>query len=178
MATIPLRMAASWLDRVHTDVRGAALKAALSATQIGVRDIKGVIIPGMPHPPVGRGTYRDGWRYFRIPEGARIENRVYPQAPLIEFGVRGSSIKIGRAMIIALSEWIAMKGLAFKNPGDTLEGVAWAIAKSMQKRGIFNEGDSHGFHIIDKAIPAMLKEFERAFRKYVDKGVGTGTGSP
>lgn len=178
MATIPLRMAASWLDRVHTDVRGAALKAALSAAMLGVRDIKAVIIPGItPHPPVNRGLYRDGWRFQKIPDGARIYNRVYPQAPLIEFGVRGSNINIGRAMIIALAEWITMKGLAFKNPGDTLEGVAWAIAKSMQKRGIFNEGDSHGFHVIDKAIPAMLAEFERAFRKYVSgPGVGTGTG--
>ena len=177
MATVNLKVAASWLDRVRSDVRGAAMKAALSAAALGVRDIQSVIIPGItPHPPINKGLYRMGWKFQRIEGGARIFNRVYPQAPLIEFGVRASNVKPGRAMIIALAEWITQKGLAFKNPNDTLESVAWAIAKSMQKRGIFNQGNSSGFHVIDKAIPGMLVEFQRAFRQYLS-GAGSGAGT-
>jgi hypothetical protein len=177
VATVNLKVAAGWLDRVRGDVRGAAMKAALSAAALGVRDIQAVIIPGItPHPPINKDIYRMGWKFQKIDDGARIYNRVYPQAPLIEFGVRAGNVKPGRAMIIALAEWVAQKGLAFKNANDTLESVAWAIAKSMQKRGIFNQGGSEGFHIIDKAIPGMLKEFQAAFVRYMS-GSPPGTGS-
>ena len=174
MSTIPLKLAASWLQRVHTDVKGAAIKAALSAAMLGVRDIQAVIVPGLtPHPPINRGTYLAGWKFQKLDNGARIYNRVYPQAPLIEFGVRAAAIKIGWAMIIALSEWVTMKGIG---GGDDVESIAWAIAKSMKKRGIFNQGGTQGFHVIDKAIPGMLREFERKFRQLVDSGAGNGTG--
>lgn len=72
-------------------------------------------------------------------------------------------------MIIALSEWVTMKGIG---GDDDVESIAWAIAKSMKKRGIFNGG--HGYHVIDKAIPGMLKEFQRKFRQLIGAGVGSG----
>lgn len=171
-STISLKSAGGWVDHIRVDMQKAGMKAALSAAMLGVRNIQSVIIPSFAHPPVNRGTFKAGWKFEKTDKGARVYNRVYPQSPLIEFGVRGANVKIGYAMIIALMEWVTMKGLGFKNPDDTLKSVAWAIAKSMKRRGIFNLGSTEGFHIIDQAIPAMQKEFVRAYKSFVDKGLG------
>jgi hypothetical protein len=106
--------------------------------------------------PVDRGTYRAGWHFRKTAGGADIYN-AEPVALFIEHGVRAGNVKPGRAMIAALTEWVIRKRLVttvkIKARGlapatrkqlqqDDLHAratqVAWAIARGMQKRGIFN----------------------------------------
>lgn len=162
MPTIPLRAMGSWLDKVQFDVRQVALDAAVDAARRGVRDIQVVIIPKLPGPPVNRGNYRAGWKFEKLPDGARIYNRTYPQAPLIEFGVRAENVKPGKAMRDAIAEWIAMKGIG-PRASESIESVVWAICMGLKKHGIFRLGGSSGFHVIEKAVPIIIKEFEDAF---------------
>lgn len=173
MPTIQLRAAGTWLDQVQTDVRKVALDAALDAARRGVRDIQVVIIPKLPRPPVNRGTYRAGWKFERLPDGARIYNNTYPQAPLIEFGVRAENVKPGKAMRTAIAEWIGMKGIG-PRADESIESVVWAICMGLKKMGIFRMGDASGFNVIVKAVPIMLKEFEDAFVRRAKRGIGGG----
>jgi len=111
----------------------AAMRGLLSAAQRGVQVVVAEIIPAAVPQPVDRGTYRSGWAAFAIPGvGAAIHN-AEPHAGLIEKGVRASAVKIGRAMIAALAEWAKRHG--FEEP----ERAAWAIAKRMQERGIWEQ---------------------------------------
>lgn len=173
MATIPLHLAVNWVDKVHLDIRKAAMDAAMDAVRFGAREVQISIIPKItPHPPVNRGTYKAGWMWEALQDGARLFNRVYPQAPLIEFGVRAENVKPGKAMRTAIAEWLVMKGIGPSGADDTIESIAWAICKSMKRRGIFNHAGAQGYHIIDKAIPVMLKEFNLAFVRRMKKQVG------
>lgn len=175
--TIALSLAPSFFQAVSKDLYKIAQDCALSACARGVQEIQVKHIPAVqPHQPVNRGLYRASWRFERIPGGARIYNRE-KSAPLIEFGVRPENVKIGRAMIAALSEWVAMKNLLKDKSGASVENrqatrsvqsMAWAIAKKMKVRGIFNGGQ--GYHILDKAIPTIIDTFQKTWAKRA-KGV-------
>ena len=119
------------------------------------------------HPPViDRGQYQASWRVSKTGEGVTVSN-IAPHAAFIEFGVRPGNVKIGRAMIRALTLWVLRKGfLSFSASvkaaaiqgtkagyfdlgrkarrgalaANQAESVAWAIAKQFQKTGIFNQG--------------------------------------
>jgi hypothetical protein len=66
--------------------------------------------------------------------GARIYNQT-PHAPFIVGGVRPDSVKPGKRMISALTEWVLRKQIA----GDSKEAssIAYAIGNKMRKTGIF-----------------------------------------
>lgn len=85
-------------------------RAVLSTAQRVVQHIQVVIIPGQPRQPVDRGVYKAAWRAKAVKGGAIVYNSS-PQAPLIEYGVRATNVKIGRKMIKALAEWARRKGL-------------------------------------------------------------------
>lgn len=134
----------------------AARRAALSAGIRLVGHVQTTVIPGEPRPPVDRGVYRGAWHARPAPHGADVVNTT-SYAPVIELGARAEHIKIGRKMIDALAEWAKRKGLDGK--GKDPRSVAWAIAKSMARRGIYNGGK--GLRILEKAMrlaPKFLGE--------------------
>lgn len=139
----------------------AAKRGALAAGIKVVNHIQTVVIPGEPVPPVDRGIYRASWRATSAPYGADVANAT-SYAPIVEYGARAENIKPGRKMIDALSEWAHRKGI-----GDGSRNIAWAIARSMQKRGIFNRGK--GLRILEKALrlaPQFLRdEIARELKK-------------
>ncbi len=170
-------MAPTFFQGVAKDLRKIAMDCALGACVRGVQEIQVKLIPAIqPYPPVNRGLTRASWRYERTRNGARIYNRE-KAATLMESGVRAENVKIGRAMIAALSEWVAMKNLLKDNSKASVEArqatksvqsVAWAIAKKMKRQGIFNGGQ--GFHFLDKALPVMIQTFQDTWAKRA-KGV-------
>jgi hypothetical protein len=140
-------------------VLAAARAGLLKAANRGLQVLITEIIPSRSPQPVDRGTYRAGWKVEVIdPDRVAIMNPE-PHAVFIEFGVRAENVKIGRAMLEALSEWAKRKGLAHTN--QEAVGVAWAIAKAMQKKGIFNR-NRPGLRILEelvtKRIDNILKE--------------------
>jgi len=131
-------------------------------------------IPACSPKPVDRGHYRGGWRVRKGSDGngvyVVIENNV-PHAKFIEYGVQRQNVRIGRAMIDALTEWVRRKkfvGIAkdskhvgqfskerkgvrrFKGTDTQARSFAWAIANKMKKRGVFNQGE--GFSILGNVM--------------------------
>jgi len=153
---ITLQGAAQRTDKLQEKWRKAAVLGLQSAAARGVQDIVTRIIPSRTPQPVDRGVYRSGWRFYTAPDGAVIEC-FEPHAILIEDGVRAGNVKIGKKMIDALAEWVQRKGIV---SGDEARGVAWAIAKSMQRRGIFNKGKGMGIlaELVDKYLPNYVEE--------------------
>jgi|ERR1700722_287115 len=148
----------AWLDK---GIKEGMRKGALSAAQRIVEIITTEIIPDQNPPPVFMRAYAAGWHAEPTAEGADIVNSV-PYASIIEYGARGENIKIGRAMIDAIAQWVLRKGLVGK-PGksgsdarqrqDTqARAIAWAIAVHMKKVGIFNRDGKKGLRIGEKAL--------------------------
>lgn len=134
-------------------LRPAALLGLYSAALRSVQTIQAAIVPSLTPQPVDRGLFRAGWHAFKTFDGAVIEN-IEPHAVFVEFGVRGSAVKIGRAMIVALTEWAERKRLA---SGKEAIDAAWAIANAMKRRGIFEGG--RGFRILELLREWYLTRF-------------------
>jgi hypothetical protein len=155
MPEISLKQAAQKTDELNERWRKAAVRGLQSAAARGLQDIVTRIIPSRTPQPVDRGIYRAGWRFFPAPDGAVLEC-FEPHAILIEDGVRPQNVKIGKKMIAALTEWVKRKGIV---SGEEAEGVAWAIAKAMQKRGIFGkQGMGVLRELVDKHLPGYVEE--------------------
>lgn len=159
---ISIDEAPAWVRRLEGRLRTAAEKGLLSAAHRLVGVIQETI-DREPRKPVDRGIYRAGWAVRRVAHGVLVYNAT-PAASLIEYGVRAENVKIGRKMIDALAEWVLRKGLVggrgqkrdaggrFLNAGERAveaRRIAWAIAQSMKKNGIFNRGK--GLRILEKA---------------------------
>jgi hypothetical protein len=172
MPTFDIKLHAEFGKYIGTKLDGAIRRGLLSTAMRVVNHIKTEVIPSEPREPVLRGVYAAGWKAQKTDGGADVYNDV-PYATIIEKGVPASSVKIGRKMIDALTEWVRMKGLvAAKRPvaaggsqfvtriryvkktsdevNDDARAVAWAIAQSMKKRGIFNGGK--GLRILERAL--------------------------
>jgi hypothetical protein len=157
--TYALKDAGVMLEDVGKEVRAAASRGLLAAAHRTVAHIVGSIIPSLPHPPVDRGIYRAAWRAKKDGDGAVVEN-LAPHAGFIEYGVRAGSVKPGRAMIDALTKWVKRRGLGGRvvtSSGGTrhvrasdaeARSIAFAIARSMQKRGIFAP---RGLRVLERA---------------------------
>jgi hypothetical protein len=150
-----------FLDKV---TRQAGERAMLSTALRLVQIITTEIMPAEQRPPVDRGAYRAAWRAKKIQGGAEIVNTL-PYAAVIEYGAKAENVKVGRAMIEALTEWVRRKGLAGPEPGDASR-MAWAIATNMQKHGIYNGGK--GLRILEQALkrlqPVLDEEYAREVR--------------
>lgn len=222
MPTFDVKDAGAFQKYITEKTTNAATRGVLSAAMRTVSFIQTSVIPSaQPHMPIDRGIYRAGWQFESKEYGADVYNAV-PYAPIIEDGARAENIKIGRAMIDALTDWVKRKGIgldkkvaigakgiakakapkpplealvkkitkylkkafkggAQKGPGGgpkkqplkltdaQARSIAWAIAKSMQKKGIFNEGKGLGIlKIATKSIPKfieqeVLREIRREF---------------
>lgn len=155
----------SWVSK---EVHGAMHKAMLVTASRVVHRINTEIIPGIsPHQPVDRGTARAGYRVETIGNRVYIVNHVL-HALFMEEGVRAENVKPGRAMIAALAAWAKRKGLdvskyqssAMSTKRESLSigsepytKLAWGIAKSMKKKGIFGaQNTPSGLQIIHKAM--------------------------
>lgn len=152
------------------------MRGLLSAAQRLVGAIQNEVIPQEPRVPVDRGVYRAGWKARPNEHGAEIGNET-PHAVFIEDGVRGDHVKPGREMILALTQWIKRKGIVgtAAPDGSTLDAtqLAWAIARSMQKRGIFNRGV--GLKIMDKAVRRYARRFiEEEVKRELERGARKG----
>lgn len=150
---------------IEDSLKQAARRAILGACLRVVQKISTEVIPAEPKPPIDRRVYAAGWRAKAIPNGALIQNTV-PYSSVIERGAKAENIKVGKKMIDALTEWVMRKGLVGAGKGAAANDaraearkIAWAIAMSMKKRGIFDGGE--GLHILAKA----LKGFQEIFRK-------------
>lgn len=130
---IDLKDAGAYFERLGEAQRQAAIRGLRSAAARGVQIVQSEIIPSKTPQPVDRGVYRAGWRWTPVPGGAVVEN-AEPHAAFVEYGVRASNVRVGRAMLAALQEWARRHG--FEDP----LGAAWAIARAMQRRGIFGAG--------------------------------------
>jgi hypothetical protein len=129
-------------------IRIGVANGLYSAALRGVVEIQTRIIPQLVPQPVDRGVYKAGWMATRDNDGASIENSA-PHASFIENGVRASSIKIGKVMIEALTEWVIRKGLVSEtillsgatavSTSDAVS-IAWSIARGMKRKGIFGQG--------------------------------------
>lgn len=171
MATYSLKDADKFLKDLSRGMEAAAMRGLMSAAQRTVAHIQNELIPATVPQPVARGMYRAGWRAEKTSNGALVINDV-PHANFIENGVRGDRVKIGRAMITALAEWARMKGIGGRmvtsKSGRTrlvkateaeATSIAWAIAKSMQAKGIFKGGAGLGvFKRAAEQIPRFIRE--------------------
>jgi len=155
-----------WLDQ---GFEKAAERALLATGNRLVATIQNEIIPKEEPKPVDRGIYRAAWRAKKIKGGAEVYNTA-PHAVFIEYGVRAQNVKIGPAMINALEQWVMRKGIASKKEA---RSVAYAIAMSMKKKGIFNRGGRGGLRILDKALDRLgdflNKEFQVEIRREFEK---------
>ncbi len=161
-----------WVRTLEGKLRQRARRGLVSAAHRLVGVIQNEIIPSEPRVPVDRGLYRAGWRVVPEEDSVWVRNDT-PHALFIEEGVRGDNVKVGRAMIDALQEWVIRKGLVGKGApsrnsrgqfsaaqrDQTARRVAWAIAQSMRKNGIFAAGK--GLHILKRAraqLPRLIDE--------------------
>lgn len=159
------QLARSVAERLRASADRGLLSAVVRLQNLIVTDI----IPAEDPPPVDTRTYANAWleKPVKIDGGYMLKNTM-PYAAVIDGGARAENIKIGRAMIEALSEWAFRKGMVGRPRGPAARaramadavGVAWAIARSMQKRGIFNR-DGKGLRISEKAAklaPEIARE--------------------
>jgi hypothetical protein len=165
---IELKDAANFIDsKLGPAIREGAMRGLLSAAIRMVQEIQLRTIPATVPQPSARGFYKAGWRAEATPDGAEFFN-TRPYAAMIEHGVRASNVKVGYAMINSLTEWVKMKGFA----KDTIEArrIAWAIAKDMQKRGIFAGGK--GLRVMERASVHLEQYVREEVEREVERALG------
>lgn len=165
--TIKLSEAGGHFEKLAKEMPEAAKRGLVAA---GFRLVQHLQLQELP---LDRGRYRADWRCTPISNGAEVTN-LSDQALFIEESVRAENVKIGRAMISALSEWARRKGLAprrggGKGPSDPYRSMAWAIASRMKLRGIFNP--PAGLHPLKTAT---LLEGPRYVREEVERELKRG----
>jgi hypothetical protein len=175
------------------EITKGAKAGMLSAALRCVSIITTEIIPSIAMPPVFDGFYRAGWRAEPTDQGADIVNTV-PYASVIEYGARAENIKVGRKMLDALTEWVKRKGLAGNTRGSGISErikaaktseekqalevearqIAWAIAQSMRKRGIFNREGRSGLQVGQKALAKAQRFVAHEMAREIRRALGGG----
>lgn len=125
----------SWLDKrlgpsaTKEVVKKGLYSAALKMVQV----VQTKVIPQIHPTPVARGVYRAGWKAWRLPKGAAFGNTV-PWAGAVEHGLRGKDIKVGRAMLASLTDWVRLKGISTTNARRTAFAIAVKMASEVRVR--------------------------------------------
>ena len=171
MGVIDLKLAGPTIKKLTAKARGQVGLALYASAIRGVEVIVSQIIPSRTPQPVDRGVYRAGWKSAPIMQGgATVGGEIWNsevEAAFIEAGVRPENIRIGRAMIAAISEWAQRKG--FAPNAKEAKSLAWAIAMNMKKRGIFNRpGPGLGIlaELMTKLMPKIIEtEVTAEFRR-------------
>jgi hypothetical protein len=126
-----------------------------------IATIQTVIIPSRHPQPVDRGIYRAGWKPETLPDGAAFYNDS-PAAALIEYGVRGENVKIGRKLLAALAEWAIRKGLVTKDDPNAAQSLAWAIAKKAASgKGFHNQKPGGGQQIMGECNATFTTQYTK-----------------
>lgn len=131
LTQITLKEAGAFFGKLSDKRREAAMRGLKSAALRAIQIVKAELIPAAVPQPVDRGHYRAGWAMAEVPNHGVLIINAEPHAALVEHGVRAANVKPGRAMIAALAEWARRH--SFEDP----LGAAWAIARAMQRRGIW-----------------------------------------
>lgn len=157
---IKLKDTHAYFNRLSDSMMRGARRGLRKAGERCVQKIVAEIIPSRSPEPVDRGTYKAGWKTDVVDENTVAVLNPEAHAAIIEYGARAENIKIGTAMLTALSEWAIRKGIA-SDEEEALD-VAWAIAKSMQKKGIFNNYKAgRGLHILGELIDSYAEDILR-----------------
>ena len=162
MPSIPLSQGASYVAKLGPKFRAAAGRALYSAAARGVQVLQTELIPRATPSPVDRGLFRAGWRFEPHLAGSEIDGadlfNVEAHATFIERGVRAANVKAGAAMIRALAEWARRKGLSGADTDAGARQVAFAIARSMRRRGIWGE---KGLRLLETLMKARMPRIVR-----------------
>ena len=163
MARITLAQAGPTMQHLARQHRELALRALRLAALKGVRVVVTQIIPSHgDDAPVDTGAYRASWKAVSQPDGAAVLNDS-PMAPIIEYGIRGSHVKIGRKMLGALFSWLLRKGIA--STPEEAQSMAWAVAVDLKKYGrpglhIWRELNEKLPKIVDQEVTRQLKQYD------------------
>ena len=156
MASISLSAMPNYIRGMHQALEKGARRGLILAGERGVAKIVTEIIPSRSPQPVDRATYKAGWKTEQVTKDRVDILNSEPHAVFIEFGVRAENVRIGAALIKALSEWALRKGIA--ESSKEAVGVAWAVAKGMQKKGIFNRRTGGGLRILEELETEYLED--------------------
>jgi hypothetical protein len=179
MPTFDIKQTQEIADHVEHQLEEATHRGLLSAGMRLIGVIQNELIPGAqpPPPPILNRHYTSAWQIEDVSSKEVHVKNTMPYAAVIERGARPENVKIGRLMIDALTEWVITKGMVGrpKSPNAkavaTIEArqIAWAIAKSMQTKGIFIRNGQEGLRIAEKAAkraPELVaKEVAREIKK-------------
>lgn len=167
MSRVDLKYGAREVEKMGLRAKRAVAKGLWSAAIRGVQVIQTQLIARATPSPVDRGLYRGGWRHGPLHEGGELVGgelwNPEHHAAIIERGARASNVKIGRAMIDALEEWVRRKHVG--DP-EAARSTAWAIATDMKRRGIFGP---KGLRILEDLMVRLMpgiaaEEIRREFR--------------
>lgn len=163
MSEIDLKLAGPAIKKLTAQARAKVGRALYSSAMRGVEVIQTQIIPSRVPQPVDRGVYRAGWKSGPINAGGAVVGgelwNSEVEAAFIEGGVRPENVRIGRAMLAAISEWAMRKGFA-PNQKEAMS-MAWAVAKAMKRRGIFNRpGPGLGIlhELMTRLMPKIIED--------------------
>jgi hypothetical protein len=166
---VDLKDMVDYVGTLSDDMIEAGRIGMLKAAERGVQTIVCQLIPSRSPQPVDRAIFKAGWKTERIDDNTVAIFNPEPHAPNIEFGVRAENIKVGRAMLKALTEWALRKGIVgnkdvVKNAKGGVAGtppVVWAIVNAMKKRGIFNRNGKQGLRIMDELVEKHINLYLR-----------------
>lgn len=119
---------------IHGRIVAAIQKTVLEGEAIAQQEIDNTV-----PKPVDTATYRRGFQYARLPDGATIYNPV-PYASVIEYGRRPGK-GISKEGMDALAGWVYRKGLAGRSgPREdrmaAARRVAYVVARKIRARGL------------------------------------------
>ncbi len=145
------------VEHVPPKLERAVLRGLRSAALRGKGFVVEEISTARPHPAVDRGTMRNSVVVRSRPKGALVTVDA-PHAPVMEDGARPFFPPLA-----PLAAWAKRKGLAQSDK--EAQGVAFAIAKAMSKRGIeprhfFAKGMERMYKIVAGEIQAELDQLK------------------
>ncbi len=81
----------------------------------------------------------------------------------VDQGVKANRVKISGAMIEKLATWVKLRNFR-RRKNQTWHGVAWAVAKSMKKKGINPKAEKQGWltKTIEKQNEYIIKTISEA----------------
>ena len=175
---ISLNDAGAHVSGILTEaIKKGAMNGLYSAALRMVQEIQTVTIPQAVPEPVQRGVYKAGWKAHREADGASYDNPL-PYAAIIEFGVRPQNVKVSRKMLLALTEWVKIKG--FAKGGDATR-MAWAVATAMASsvktsRGVQAGGGKGifkgtGLRIMEKANKNLAQFVKEEVAREVERAL-------
>lgn len=155
---------------VGTKVEKGIRRGMVSAAVRTVSHIQTQIIPKEKRVPVDRGLYKAGWKWFAESSGAVLVYNGMPHASLIEDGVRGSNVKVGRKMLEALAGWAKRKGLVGGKQKSAPKESDLPKAARAQEPPSSDPKDFVAFPEVEKLVKKLKKAIRDLLRSNTKKG--------